>query len=351
MKFDNKFTNNTIDHFSFFSLKETDPVIQFSSAQLMCVNYSPRLVTLVREYRQLTAMGYRIPNHIEQIAVHAKQFMKYAKALEQVANFHNTIGDRMIESQRPMMLSGALELSRLVQQQEVVSWGDVRSVEKYVESLRLAVNRLSRDNNLLATYNTQMKEKITEVADVDLIRHLQKWKDAAKYMREIISTVEKQGFSNMQSWRLDIDRAFAAEFENQYRHSLTRVHLHLPEIYVDLVYRDSKLQFNPSEEKLNEKYRQQLKRFMELPKTFRGITDIVEGSVFSEIVDRCRDLYQEVEKQTGELFERLHGVIEHWQAWTSLGTLDTTKLQSWQHWDLNFRASKTFGQEVAKLPR
>lgn len=143
-----------------FSLKETDPVVQFTSAQLMRVNYSPRLVTLVREYRQLTAMGYRIPSHIEQTAIHAKQFMKYAKALEQVANFHNTIGDRMIGSQRPMMLTGAVELSKLVQQQEVVSWGDVRSVEKYVENLRSAVNRLSRDNNLLASYDRQMREKV-----------------------------------------------------------------------------------------------------------------------------------------------------------------------------------------------
>lgn len=150
----------------YYSLKETDPVVQFSSAQLMQVNYSPRLVTLVKEYRQLTAMGYRIPSHIEQTAVHAKQFLKYAKSLEQVANFHNTIGDRMIESQRPMMLTSALELSKLVQQQEVVSWGDVRSVEKYVETLISAVNRLSRDNNLLASYDAQIKEKVCTVKNI-----------------------------------------------------------------------------------------------------------------------------------------------------------------------------------------
>lgn len=155
----------------------------------------------------------------------------------------------------------------------------------------------------------------------------------------------------MQSWRLDIDRTFAAQFERQYRNSLKRVHLHLPEIYVDLIYRDSKLQFNPSEEKLNEKYQHQLKRFLELPRSFRGIADITEGSVYAEIIGRCQDLYSEVEKQTKEQFERLSGVIEHWQAWTSLGNLDPTKLITWEHWELNFRASKTFGQEVAKLPR
>lgn len=155
----------------------------------------------------------------------------------------------------------------------------------------------------------------------------------------------------MHSWRLDIDRSFAVQFEQQYRSSLKKVHLHLPEIYVDLIYRDSQLQFNPNKERLIEKYQHQLKRFLELPRSFRGVADITEGSVFSEITGKCQDLYLEVENQTKELFERLHGVIEHWQTWTSLGNLDTSKLITWEHWDLNFRASKTFGQEVAKLPR
>lgn len=155
----------------------------------------------------------------------------------------------------------------------------------------------------------------------------------------------------MQTWKLDIDRALSQEFEKQYRQSLETIHLHLPEIYSDLVYRDSQLQFNPPEEKLREKYQYQLKRFLDLPRSFRGVSEITEGSVFTEIIERCKDLYAQTEKHTEELFERLRGVIEHWQSWLSLGVLDTTQLHTSQHWDLNFRASKTFGQEVAKLPR
>ena len=34
--------------------------------------------------------------------------------LQKIANFHNTIGDRIIASQRPMMLEAALALSKLV---------------------------------------------------------------------------------------------------------------------------------------------------------------------------------------------------------------------------------------------
>ncbi len=34
--------------------------------------------------------------------------------LQKIANFHNTIGDRMIISQRPMMLEAAVGLAQLV---------------------------------------------------------------------------------------------------------------------------------------------------------------------------------------------------------------------------------------------
>lgn len=94
-----------------------------------------------------------------------------------------------------------------------------------------------------------------------------------------------------------------------------------------------------------------MKRFLDLPKSFRGVSDNTEGSVFAEIVDRCKDLYVQTEKRTEELFVKLRSVLEHWQSWLSLGKLDTSQLSTWQHWDLNFRASKTFGQEIAKFPK
>lgn len=67
-----------------FSLRETDPVVQFVDGKMMQVNYSPRLVSLIREVRQLGALEYRIPSNIEETSEHAKKFIKHAKILEQV---------------------------------------------------------------------------------------------------------------------------------------------------------------------------------------------------------------------------------------------------------------------------
>lgn len=139
--------------------------------------------------------------------------------------------------------------------------------------------------------------------------------------------------------------------ETHYVKSLQFIHCYLPEIYAELVYRNSQLQLSPDETTLREKYEQQLNRFIDIPKTFKGVSDETENSIFADIVTKNESELNKVTKRTDEVFEQLHGVVNHWRSWLSLGALDTSKLMKWQDWDLNFRASKAFGQEIAKLPR
>ncbi|XP_056634261.1 cytoplasmic dynein 2 heavy chain 1 [Diorhabda sublineata] len=332
------------------SLKETDPVVEFSKEKLMHVNYSPRLVILISEVRQLKAMGYHVPSVIVETSEHAKRFMRFARVLEQIANFHNTIGDRMIPSQKPMMLASALELSKLVQEQEVVSWGQEKAVEKYVELLKTAVEKLSKENNFLTTYHYQISEKINGLLEIDLIRDYNKWKETTKYIRNVMAQVEDKGFRNMHSWKKDLDKQLSQVLEKQYLESLDTLHIYLPEINADLVYRNSVLEYLPTEDNLRRIYDQQLKRFLDIPKNFRTISEDSNNALFEEIILRNESALDNVSKRTDELFQQLKAVLTHWQSWLQLETLDLSKLVTWQHWDLHFRASKTFGQEIAKLP-
>lgn len=48
------------------------------------VNYSDRLVSLLREVRQLTGLGYPVPAKIQQCANTAQKFYKHAIVLKQV---------------------------------------------------------------------------------------------------------------------------------------------------------------------------------------------------------------------------------------------------------------------------
>lgn len=127
--------------------------------QLMRVTFNPKLVTFCQDVREFENLGYNVPLELRSAASHAAKYMCYARRLQQIATFHNTIGDRMIPCQRPIMLKNALELQRLVQS-ETVAWQDESSVQRYVNTLQEAVSKLSTDNTLLVGYHEQAKRTV-----------------------------------------------------------------------------------------------------------------------------------------------------------------------------------------------
>lgn len=50
----------------------------------MKVNYSERLVTLLREVRQLGSLGFSIPSKIQTVAATAQKFYRHGVILKQV---------------------------------------------------------------------------------------------------------------------------------------------------------------------------------------------------------------------------------------------------------------------------
>lgn len=211
----------------------------------------------------------------------------------------------MIVSQRPMMLKGAMDLWKLVEEQEVVSWGETHSIEHYVETLKKVVEDLSTQNNLLTSFHYQIIEKviistiitiipliltpfygqINQLVEVDLVTEYSKWKETVKEIKKIILQVEERGFQNMHTWIGDISKQLAKILEKQYILSLDKLHLYLPEIPADLVYRNSELQFSPSEAELKNRYEQQMQRFLDIPKGFYTMFEF-GTNVFHEIVER-----------------------------------------------------------------
>lgn len=54
----------------------------------LIVNYSDRLVQLLREVRQLISLGFAVPRKIIECANSGEQFYKYAVVLKQVILLH-----------------------------------------------------------------------------------------------------------------------------------------------------------------------------------------------------------------------------------------------------------------------
>lgn len=118
------------------SLGTDSAVVELTGTSMMRVTYDPRLMTLIREARALSGEGVELPREIRELVDRAASLAGRARALQQVATFHNTIGDRMVPSQRPLMLTVALELARAVQEQSGVVWSDPHLVDAYTARLK-----------------------------------------------------------------------------------------------------------------------------------------------------------------------------------------------------------------------
>ena len=97
------------------------------------------MVGLHAEVRLLAGQGYNIPHKIMTISEQARKFAKLARDLERIASFHNTIGDRMITSQRPLMLDAAVSLAQLVKEQTDMTWNnpDREEFKNYINKFEI----------------------------------------------------------------------------------------------------------------------------------------------------------------------------------------------------------------------
>lgn len=87
-----------------------------------------------------------------------------------MASFHNTLGERMIPSTRPMMLQAALDLSNLVQDQKAVYWDDVEQLSNYTEKLKKIVLKL--ETQVLSVNHSYRSSFISKNGmEIDTFKH------------------------------------------------------------------------------------------------------------------------------------------------------------------------------------
>jgi dynein heavy chain 2 len=97
------------------ALQMTGRLMEFDfSDGTLKVNYSERLVSLLREVRQLTALGFKVSRKIRAATDNAQKFYRHGIILKQVANFYNTIKTQLIPCQMPMLRESAEAFEQIV---------------------------------------------------------------------------------------------------------------------------------------------------------------------------------------------------------------------------------------------
>uniref|UniRef100_A0A3Q4HAW8 Cytoplasmic dynein 2 heavy chain 1 n=1 Tax=Neolamprologus brichardi TaxID=32507 RepID=A0A3Q4HAW8_NEOBR len=257
------------------------------------IQYSDRLVSLLREVRQLSALGFSIPAKIQLAANTADKFYRQAIVLKQVAHFYNTIDQQMIPSQRPMMLNLALAFEHVIKVQHTFE----------------------------------------------------------------IKVDELPGFrsDDMRAWRQHWNHQLYKALEHQYQTGLEALNKNLPEIHIDLTFKQGRLQFSPPFEEVRARYFREMKRFISIPNQFRGVSTQGEELIFNIMIDRNASGFLTIFSKAEDLFSRLEAIQHKFKEWVVLGQTDLEKLiekhlSSVQDWERNFKALKAKGKESERLP-
>ncbi|KAF4008811.1 hypothetical protein G4228_000485 [Cervus hanglu yarkandensis] len=328
------------------------------------VHYSDRLVILLREVRQLSALGFVIPAKIQQVANVAQKFCKQAIILKQVAHFYNSIDQQMIQSQRPMMLQSALAFEQIIKNSKAgsggkshITWDNPKELEGYIQKLQNAAERLATENRKLRKWHTTFCEKVVVLMNIDLLRQQQRWKDGLQELRTGLASVEAQGFqaSDMHAWKQHWNHQLYKALEHQYQMGLEALNENLPEINIDLIYKQGRLQFKPPFEEIRAKYYREMKRFISIPNQFKGVGEAGDESIFSIMIDRNASGFLTIFSKAEDLFRRLSAVLHQHEEWIVIGQVDMEALvekhlSTVHDWEKNFKALKIKGKEVERLP-
>uniref|UniRef100_H2ZEZ6 Cytoplasmic dynein 2 heavy chain 1 n=1 Tax=Ciona savignyi TaxID=51511 RepID=H2ZEZ6_CIOSA len=342
----------------------------------LTVHYSDGTVAMLREVRQLAGLGHRVPSKLQHAAAHAQKFYRHAVVLKQVAHFYNTIDQQMIPSQRPLMLESALNFERTIKKPKAgskvsgdgrvhITWDRPEELEEYITKLQQAADKLTTENRRLRKQHNVICDKVSRLMSVDLLRNQQKWKDSLSDVRKIISEVQRREAAgeeaSVRPWRAHWNRQIYKALEHQYQMGLQALNHNLPEIRVELTFRQGRLQFRPAFEEIRAKFYREMKRFIGIPGQFRGVTEVGDDPaatgqiVFPNMIDRNAENFYTIYSKAEDLFRRLARVKTRFEEWVVLGKVDIEDLVAnhcvtYEDYERNFKTVKLKGKEIEKLP-
>ncbi|CAM9203957.1 unnamed protein product, partial [Ectocarpus fasciculatus] len=332
---------------------------------ILVVNYSERLVTLLREVRQLSELGHAIPSKISKVATEGETYYRYGVMLKKVANFYNNMASQVILVQKPMLLDSLLAFEEVVMQPTLarkdkdgstrtsVTWSNPVECENYVERLQRAADTLSMENRRLRKVHASLSSLVSGIMSIDLLRQRDRWKTHWAHIREVVNGIQaKYAASCMEQWITYWDHQMYKALEAGYQMGLESLNENLGEVRAELVFTQRLLQLKPPLEELRASYYRDTKKFVSIPNSFEGFGNV---KVYHKMAAaNSKSLLRVYEKAEG-IFQRLAALVETYKGWTVLGQVDLdsfvdSHVATAQEFEENFKAVKIRRREAEKLP-
>ena len=328
------------------------------------VKYSEKkLVTLLKDIRQLSELGFKIPKQLIQITESARKFYKEGVTLRQVANFFNNMSTQIMDCHSTMLLRHTIHFEKIIKGKAKdkndafgksasdVTWSSPVELEEYIHEVQSASNDLMRENRRLRKMHTDIVENIVAMMSIDLLKNKNIWKEKLDTIKRILDS-RKYSAKETRIWRTHLDYQLYKALEHQYQMGLESLNENFNIIEADLVYVDKTVSFRPPIEILKSKYYKEISNFIDIPIKFTGLGG--KPSIYKIIPSKNAQSLMSVYAKAEELFNRLDNMIKTFMPWTALGYFDLEtyieeNFTDVKDWENNYKMLRVKRKQLEKL--
>lgn len=376
-------TQSAIQDGNELSLHLNKKVVEFDKHGNLVVNYTEALVQLLREARQLSELGLKLPKAISDAAKHAQDYFRYGLQLQKVAQFYNTMGTQIIPSQKPMLLEPLVDFEEKVagatsSSGEPLKWNDPQKCAQFVKQLQTASEKVALANRRLRKSHSTVCREVVGLMQLDILRQKASWKSKLLGIKDYLKKLMQAGQYREEqviSWLRHWDSQLYKAIEIGYKFGLESLNEHLGgssrgegSLRAELAFSQAQkcIVFNPSLEELRSQYYSEMRRFISLPDSILSLQGIAReisqdektGSrIFSEMRDNNSKSLSQVYRKAEILFARLSKLKEKYEKWIVVGcvkgdidTLVEENVNSIDDWENNVKSLKSVRKEAERLP-
>eukprot|EP01041_Mallomonas_annulata_P006819 gene6819-13816_t len=332
---------------------------------VLVVNFSESLVCFLREVRQLDELGFEIPRtaigrnkSIADKALEAERFYRYGILLKKTANFYNSISEQMIDVQEQLLLASLKAFMNIVSKPSggraggEVSWNNPTDCENYIRALQECAEQLSSENRFLRKVHEDLRVLTIALMNLDLLRQTDTWRDKWRTLKEKMSTVtSRYPERDCTTWVLHWDHQVFKAMEASYQLGLESLHENLPEIKVEMVFANKRLEFKPPLEQIRQNFYKEMRKFIAMPGSFEGFKN---PALYKKMGAKNSNRLIKVFSKAEALFDRLTNLLKKYSSWVRLGQVDLdhyieTQVISVEEFVANFKMLKVKRKEIDKI--
>lgn len=346
---------NVQDHQSELELNADAPLMSIDKTGELRVNFSERLVQLLKEVRMFSALGYTIPSRIRQLVKEGQMYYEKGLGLKHICTTYNSMAQDIIPSTRAMLLEPAIGFEKIITGSDSnrLTWKSEIETEGFIRKLKKACRSLTVENRRLHRLHREIHSIVLELFNIDLLRSRERWLGR---VQQIQNKMENSGFRNLEAWKNYWDMQIYKALESQYQKGLESLHETVEEIKADIIVdpETGDATLRPSLEAMRHQYYQRIKDFLTFPIRFRGCS---EAANFASMPSRNEQGIYSVMQHAAALFKKVEHELKRFTPMLIIGkcgkgdnpsleAIAGASLTEVQHWEQAIRLLKQKGKEI-----